>query len=154
MDRTDQRILDALLENSDRSRRDIARRVGISEPSVSKKIANLKSEGLIRGFTVNIDYDKVGFHTNAITFLRLRNQSRETAATVVQSFWKVNEAVEIYSTFGEWHLYVRWHCRSNAHLMDLLKNAMPPEVEHSQTVTFGEEHKREKSPRLLPPAEG
>ncbi len=150
MDLTDRKILDALVKDSDVPRRDVARQVQISEGSLSKRISALKEEGLIREFSLNIDYDKAGFHTNAFTLLRLKEQERDSSVRVVQRLAKLDEVIEVYSIFGEWDIYVRWLCRNNAHLMDVLKDVLSQDIAQAQTVTLGQEHKRSRGPHLVP----
>ncbi|KZN22649.1 hypothetical protein A4G99_19555 [Haladaptatus sp. R4] len=55
LDETDTEILRLLMDDARRSYTDIGEQVGLSAPSVSNRITQLKDLGVIDGFTVNID---------------------------------------------------------------------------------------------------
>ncbi|WP_435363777.1 Lrp/AsnC family transcriptional regulator [Haloarchaeobius sp. DYHT-AS-18] len=57
LDDTDLNILRLLLEDASRTYSDIADVVGVSPPTVSDRIDRLRSMGIIRRFTIDIDMD-------------------------------------------------------------------------------------------------
>ncbi|MCT9096564.1 Lrp/AsnC family transcriptional regulator [Haloarchaeobius sp. HME9146] len=59
LDDTDLNILRLLLEDASRTYSDIADVVGVSPPTVSDRIDRLRSMGIIRRFTIDIDMDKL-----------------------------------------------------------------------------------------------
>lgn len=150
VDRIDRKILNELYLDSDRSRKVIGKAVNLSEPSLSKKITNLKAEKVIRKFSINIDYDKAGFNTNSVTLIRMHDQHRHKQLELVEKLRKINEAIEVYSVLGSWDVYVRWLCKSNAHVMEIISKVLMPDetVGHTETITLGEEYKREQGPLL------
>ena len=54
-DRVDELLLGLLREDARASNTKIATRLGLSESAVRRRIANLKSNGRIRRFTVEVD---------------------------------------------------------------------------------------------------
>ena len=54
-DDTDTEILRLLMEDARRSYKDIGEEVGLSPPSVSKRVSHLQELGVIQGFTLDID---------------------------------------------------------------------------------------------------
>jgi DNA-binding Lrp family transcriptional regulator len=149
-DSTERRILNELYNDADRSRKVIGKRVGLSEPSLSKRISELRADGVIKNFSINIDYAKVGFNTSAFTLIRLHDQHKEKATALVEKLSKLNEAVEVYTVLGTWDVYVRWLCHSPAQVMALIKDTLLSEesVGHTETITLAEESKREHGPAL------
>jgi len=67
----DKRIVNVLIDNSRLSYRQIAKKVGVSVATVMHHINKLESEGLIKHFTVALDYDKLGFDVQVIIDLRI-----------------------------------------------------------------------------------
>ncbi|WP_267639392.1 Lrp/AsnC family transcriptional regulator [Haloarchaeobius amylolyticus] len=59
LDDTDLNILRLLLEDASRTYSDIAELVGVSPPTVSDRIDRLRSMGIIRRFTIDVDTDKL-----------------------------------------------------------------------------------------------
>src|SRR5438445_4537659 len=74
LDRTDAKILRALQEDARRSFRELARRVGVSVPTVSAHVANLERLGVLSGYHATIDPEKL--HQVRL-FLILKCRSRE-----------------------------------------------------------------------------
>lgn len=54
MDNTDEKIIEILRENGQESNTAIAKKVGLSEAAVRKRIANMRKSGTIRKFTVEL----------------------------------------------------------------------------------------------------
>jgi Lrp/AsnC family transcriptional regulator for asnA, asnC and gidA len=66
------KLVSELLKDSRRSDRDLAKAVGVSQPTVSRLIKKLEKEGVIRGYTVVPDFSKLGYSLMAITFVQLK----------------------------------------------------------------------------------
>ena len=71
IDETDKNILNTLLENSRLSYRQIAKKIGISVSTVMNRINNLEKEGIIKGYTAYLDYEKLGFDVNILCTLKI-----------------------------------------------------------------------------------
>jgi DNA-binding Lrp family transcriptional regulator len=59
-----------LLKDSKRSDREIAKVLGISQPTASRMRSRLVEEGIIREFTVIPDFAKMGYEIMAISFFK------------------------------------------------------------------------------------
>ena len=66
LDAKDREILALLEADARRSVTDIGRLTGLSAPTVTERIARLRDIGVIRRFTTQIDYARVGLPTGAI----------------------------------------------------------------------------------------
>ncbi len=62
------KILCELMENSRKSDRDIAKNLGVSQPTVSRIRSRLEKEGYIKEYTLIPDFSKLGYKIMAITF--------------------------------------------------------------------------------------
>ncbi|HIG95195.1 MAG TPA: Lrp/AsnC family transcriptional regulator [Nanoarchaeota archaeon] len=71
MDQIDTKILNVLLENSNRSYRKIASFVGVSGVTVLKRMKELEKEKVIKNHTINLDYEKLGYDVSAIINMRI-----------------------------------------------------------------------------------
>jgi len=60
LNETDQKILKVLLEDARFSSRQIAKNVGVSVGTVLSRIKKMEDEGLIKGYSVLIDHEKLG----------------------------------------------------------------------------------------------
>jgi len=60
LDRTDVKILRALQEDSRRSFRDIAQRVGVSVPTISARVATLEQLGILAAYPAAVSPERLG----------------------------------------------------------------------------------------------
>jgi len=67
------RLIAELMKNSRRSDRELAKAVGISQPTVSRTLKKLEKEGYIREYTIIPNFSKLGFTILAITFVKLES---------------------------------------------------------------------------------
>jgi DNA-binding Lrp family transcriptional regulator len=79
----DKCILKALLENGRLSYSELGRRCGISRQVAFERVKKLSDEGVVKGFSVCLDVDKLGFSFKAYILLiakpeeKLRNELAE-----------------------------------------------------------------------------
>ncbi len=86
------RLVAELLKNSRRSDRELAKILGVSQPTISRLIRKLEKKGVIRGYTILPDLAKLGYTILAINFIKLRSpitsgeveKAREYAKTVLK----------------------------------------------------------------------
>jgi Lrp/AsnC family leucine-responsive transcriptional regulator len=70
--KTELKLIAELMRNSRRSDRELARAIGVSQPTVSRTVKKLEEEGFIKEYTAIPDFDKLGFQILAITFIKLK----------------------------------------------------------------------------------
>ncbi|MFB6361501.1 MAG: Lrp/AsnC family transcriptional regulator [Halobacteriales archaeon] len=69
VDDVDRAILHALQEDArNTSSSDIAERTGTADSTVRKRIQRLESEGIIKGYTAEVDYDRSGYPLRMLLF--------------------------------------------------------------------------------------
>ncbi|AQL42619.1 ArsR family transcriptional regulator [Halorientalis sp. IM1011] len=69
IDDVDRAILHALQEDArNRSSGEIAERTGTSDSTVRKRIQRLESEGVIKGYSADVDYGKSGYPLRVLLF--------------------------------------------------------------------------------------
>jgi len=66
IDKRDMEILKFLMENSRTPLTEIAKRLGISDVAVKKRLRKLEEEGVIKKYTIIIDPSKLGFKNVSI----------------------------------------------------------------------------------------
>lgn len=67
MDDIEKSILNVLQENSRLSFRKIAEKIGVTAATVSARVEDLERKGIIKKYTVLLDYDKLGKVTLLVT---------------------------------------------------------------------------------------
>ena len=66
LNETDLRILQVLLEDARFSSRQIAKKVGVSVGTVLSRIKKMEEEGLIKGYSVIMDHEKLGYQLTVV----------------------------------------------------------------------------------------
>ena len=70
LDETDLEIVRLLIEDARRPYSEIAERVGLSPPAVSDRVTRLEEQGVIRGFTLDVDRSKLRNRISVLIELR------------------------------------------------------------------------------------
>jgi len=98
IDVVDMRIIKCLIENARATYRSIAEEVGVSEATVKNRIDRLIEEGIIRRFTVILDYYKLGRAIKA--FIGLKTQPAKLQE-IVEHIKKNPDVHVLYRTSGD-----------------------------------------------------
>jgi DNA-binding Lrp family transcriptional regulator len=67
LDQTDVKILENLLKDGRLSSRQMARKIGVSVGTVIAKIRRMEQSGLIRGYSVILDHERLGYELTVVT---------------------------------------------------------------------------------------
>ncbi len=76
MDQADAALIAALQDNARTPVKALARRVFLSPPAVSSRIAKLEERGIISGYHASVDPFKVGYHIKAFINLQMSPQQK------------------------------------------------------------------------------
>ena len=80
------RLLSELLRNSKTSDRELAVKLGVSQPTVSRIRAKLEKDGYIKQYTLIPDFSKLGFEIMAVTLVKLKKELTESETVKILSF--------------------------------------------------------------------
>jgi len=103
IDETDLKILQILKEHGDYTVRQIARKIGVPPTTVHRRIKKLKQEGVIKKFTIELDYKKLEKNFVAYVLvsvnLHLLKQKKKTQYDLAKEIRKFHfvERVDIVS---------------------------------------------------------
>ena len=118
MDATDQKILNALMADSRISQKELAARVGLSAPAVAERVRRLEEGGIIRGFTIDINPEALGYPLQAIVRVRPLPGKLHIVEQIIQ---EIPEFGECDKVTGEDCFVARLYVRSVADLDNLLE---------------------------------
>jgi DNA-binding Lrp family transcriptional regulator len=115
-----------LVEDGRRTYDDVAGRVGLSAPSVKRRVDRLRESGALEGFTAVVDHGAMGWNTEAL--VELFYQPGTTLDRVAKTLREHPEVVEAWSVTGEADAIARVRTEDNAALerliMDLQRNGL------------------------------
>jgi len=131
LDEIDIKILDELRRNSKITYKEIAKSMNISVGAVYNRIRRLENEGVIKGYTINLDYSKMGYDLTAIIMLQVEGPH---IVEVEKILAKYNENMSVYDITGEYDIAVIAKLRDREHLNKLIKDILTiPHVKRTVT---------------------
>jgi DNA-binding Lrp family transcriptional regulator len=71
------RLVSELMKNSRRSDRELAKAIGVSQPTVSRTIQKLEKTGVLREYTVIPDFRELGYSLVAVTLGKVKEEFRK-----------------------------------------------------------------------------
>lgn len=77
LDRIDFRILRELLQDARVSQVDLAEKIGLSATACARRIRQLETSGILRGYRADVDPAALGFTTTVIVRITLEKQSED-----------------------------------------------------------------------------
>jgi DNA-binding Lrp family transcriptional regulator len=77
MKNVEMKLISELMKNSRRSDRELAKAIGISQPTVSRIINKLEKEGIIKEYTMIPDFKRLGYEIMALTFFGKQEPGNE-----------------------------------------------------------------------------
>jgi Lrp/AsnC family transcriptional regulator, leucine-responsive regulatory protein len=114
IDETDRAIIDLLREDARRTVSDIAGRVNLSPAPVKRRIDRLEEIGVISGYTVVLDHQKVGPSIEAYTELRFSGDT--DVDDILHSAAELPEVLEVLAIAGDPDALVRVRVEDMDHL--------------------------------------
>lgn len=139
LDRVDAKLLAALAEDARISVAELARRVGLSPPSVSERLRRLEESGVIEGYTVRINPAALGLPVAAWLRVRPVPGEMKRVAEILQG---LQEIVECDRVTGEDCFIARVHLKSMSHLEEVIDAVIPYAMTNTSIVQSSPVEKR------------
>jgi len=131
LDEIDRRLLRELLIDSKRSYRELARSIGVSTATVINRVQRLESSGVIKGYTIIIDHERLGFELTVVTEITV---SKGRLIEVEEAVSKLPNVCAVYDVTGLTDAMVVAKFRSRRDLSKFTKGLLAmPYVERTNT---------------------
>jgi DNA-binding Lrp family transcriptional regulator len=132
IDEIDRRIVALLREDARRSFQDIGGRVSLSAPAVKRRVDRLEREGVIRGYSANVDPEAFGWGAHA--FVELFCEGRMSGAEVTEAVAANPEVEAAYTIAGAPSAILHLRAADTRHLEAALERIREaPGVRRTQT---------------------
>ncbi len=99
LDRTDERIVRALMTDGRASFATIGAAVNLSAPAVKRRVDRLRADGVITDFTIKVDADALGWSTEA--YIEIYCNRRTSGDEIRRHLRPYPEVVEAVTVTGE-----------------------------------------------------
>lgn len=117
LDSLDWKILRELQADARLSFNELARRVGLSSPTVAERVRRMEDAGIIAGYHAVVDPARIGLTTMALVHLRCRPERCLLRTTKPSEH---PEVIEVLKVSGDHCTVLKVVASSNAHLEDVL----------------------------------
>jgi DNA-binding Lrp family transcriptional regulator len=124
VDRVDRQILAVLQEDGRLSITDLAIRIGLSVSPTHRRLRDLERSGAIRGYRAVVDPEAVGLTFEALVFVTMRQEDRDTLLGFEAALAKVPNVLQAQRLFGDPDYLVRVCTKDLAAYADLEDNTL------------------------------
>lgn len=131
VDDIDRRILEVLREDARTSIREIARRINAPHSTVYERVKKLERKGVITGYTIRIDYKKLGYQ---VTALILVNVDGRHILEVEKELAQEPNVLAVYDITGEYDIALLASFKNIDELDSFVKKVLRnPHVKQTRT---------------------
>jgi len=121
LDETDRRIIEVLERDARTSLRKIAGEVGVALGTVSNRVRKMEEKGIITGYRVMLDSDRVGWGLTVVIGLRI---NKGLLIEIQEKIAKDPRVFGVYDVTGDFDSMVVARARDRRDLDDLSKNLL------------------------------
>ncbi|WP_456422205.1 Lrp/AsnC family transcriptional regulator [Thermococcus sp.] len=118
VDELDLKIISLLQKNARLSYREIARELNVAVGTIYNRIRKLEEEGVIKGYSPVLDYEKLGFGLTAL--IGIKAQGRKIAE-IERKIAEKTRAMMVYDITGEFDIFVIAKFRDRADMNRFVK---------------------------------
>lgn len=124
MDEKDLLIVEELRKNGRERTNMIAERLGIPRATVHERMKRMVKAGVIEGFTVKIDYEKLDLGTAAFVLVSFASKTGISQEGLAREISWIPNVFEVHIISGEWDLLVKARGKSVKDVGDLVVNRL------------------------------
>ncbi len=118
VDKLDRQILSRLMKNAKRPYTDIAQELAVSGGTIHVRMKKLEDSGVVKGYQLEVDHEKLGFDVTAFLGIYLEKSSMYDDAAAQLTL--IPEIVAAHYTTGLYNIFTKVVCRDTNHLREVL----------------------------------
>ena len=131
LNETNMKILQVLLEDARFSSRQIAKKVGVSVGTVLSRIKRMEEDGLIKGYSVLMDHEKLGFELTVVMEITV---SKGRLVEMENEIAKISNVCSVYDVTGLTDAFLIAKFKSREELGKFTKRLLAlPYIERTNT---------------------
>jgi len=137
IDKMDFKLLDYLRENGRDKISSISSKLGMPRATVFERMKKLTNEGIIRNYTVNLDYEKIGFSVMAYILINFDSKSRTDQKTLATDLSRIDHVLSVSIISGGWDIIILVVSQSMKELSHFVleKLRLMEGIEKTHTIT-------------------
>ena len=139
IDKVDLDILSILMKDAHTPYTEIGKKIYVSAGTVHVRMKKLEEMKVMKGATLVIDSEKLGYDITA--FIGVYLDKGSNYKKVIKELEKISEVVEAYYTTGVYSCFIKVICRNTQHLRDVINDKIQPieGIQRTETILSLEE---------------
>ena len=121
-DEIDNQIVNYLIENGRDRITDIADGLNLNRVTVAQRIERLVETGIIRKFTLKLNYESIGLDVLAYVFISFKRKGSTTQEELAQAISKLGGVEEVHIIAGEFDIIAKVRARNLRELGEKVVN--------------------------------
>ncbi|MCW4033709.1 MAG: Lrp/AsnC family transcriptional regulator [Candidatus Bathyarchaeota archaeon] len=117
IDKVDIEILRILQQDSSKPFVDIAEELSVTDGTIHQRVKKLKKSGTIKGFSIVIDHEKMGWDSLAYVLITVNPGSLELILKVLV---KIHNVLEVYEVHTQGDLLIKLRARSQEEIRNVI----------------------------------
>lgn len=118
LDEIDHQIIDILIENARTPFTDIAKKLLVSAGTIHVRVKKMEEEGVIKGSTLTVDYDKMDYSFIAYVGILLENSS--LTERTIGEIKKIPEVTVAHLTTGKFTIFCKVRAKDTKHAKEVI----------------------------------
>ncbi len=118
LDEVDHQILDMLIDNTRIPFTDIAKKLLISAGTVHVRVKKMEEAGIIKGSSLTLDYEKLGYSFIAYVGVFLQNTSQ--TKFVLERINDIPYATVAHITTGKFNIFCKIRAKNTMHAKEII----------------------------------
>ncbi|MDO7541647.1 MAG: Lrp/AsnC family transcriptional regulator [Flavobacteriales bacterium] len=118
LDEVDHQILDILIDNTRIPFTDISKKLLISAGTVHVRVKKMEDAGIIKGSSLNVDYEKLGY--SFIAYVGIFLEKNNTTQKALQDLKDIPFVTVAHITTGKFNVFCKVRARDTKHAKDII----------------------------------
>ena len=110
MDDLDKEIIYILQQDSKITNAQLAKEIGLSPSSTLERVRRLESSGIITGYSLILDKEKLGIECGFLVYIKLTSIHKETVENFIDIIKDIPQIVEAYKVSGNADFILKIYC--------------------------------------------
>tara|TARA_B100001057_G_C22867941_1_gene957422 strand:+ start:643 stop:1125 length:483 start_codon:yes stop_codon:yes gene_type:complete len=118
LDEIDRQILDLLIENTRIPFTDIAKKLLVSAGTVHVRVKKMEDADIIRGSSLNLDYEKLGY--SFIAYVGILLEKTEKTKFVIDQLNAIPNVTVAHVTTGKYNIFCKLRAKDTSHAKEII----------------------------------
>lgn len=118
LDEIDHQILDMLIENTRTPFTDIAKTLDISAGTVHVRVRKMEESGIIKGSTLTIDYEKLGY--TFVAYVGIFLEKNHQTQFVLERLVNIPYVTVAHITTGKYNIFCKIRAKDTKHAKEII----------------------------------